>query len=78
MLGWILFGKELWEHSIKDGVYYETRKREMLILTVPGSVYVILMLSERLGDNQSWETKPCSFFQLKKSELPRRFREIMA
>lgn len=71
LLDWILFEKELWEHYIKDWVYYKTRKREMLILTVPGSVYVILMLSQRLKDNQSQETKPCSLLQ-REGEFPHR------
>lgn len=77
LLDWILFEKELWEHYIKDWVYYKTRKREMLILTVLGSVYVILMLSQRLRDNLSPETKPCSFSQ-RKSDFPHRFSEIMS
>lgn len=49
----------------------------MLILTVSGSVYVILMSSQRLGDDQSPVMKLCSLFQ-RESEFPQRFSEIMS
>lgn len=49
----------------------------MLILTVPGSMYVILMFSQQLRDNQSQETKAYSLLQGRHNIL-HRFSEIIS